>query len=46
MTEAHGLNETRPNYASAVFRLVVVALKLVCVYALSQQDAAFFYQQF
>jgi hypothetical protein len=27
-------------------RLLIVAVKLLCVYSLSQEDAAFFYQQF
>jgi hypothetical protein len=27
-------------------RLLIVALKLLCIYSLSQEDAAFFYQQF
>ncbi|UUR06946.1 hypothetical protein [Sphingomonas glaciei] len=46
MTKTRETIEGRTNYLAAAFRVAVVALKLLCVYALSQQDAAFFYQQF
>ena len=39
-------SEIPVKYPLIAWRLAIIALKLLCVYALSQEDATFFYQQF